>query len=259
MSRFEGLTAIITGAGRGIGKATAKLIASEGGNVVLMDLDEQPAVETLEEIKSAGGKGMTFIGSVGDTEALNNMVEETVDKFGSVEILVNNAGITRTAMMHKMTDEEWNTVIDINLKGVYNCTKAVGKHMVSRAKENKDATWNGSIVNITSIAGLRGTIGQVNYAAAKAGVIGITMAMAREWGRYRINVNAVAFGVVETRMTEVIRTDERFSATYLKQIPLGRYATTDEVARSIAFLASKDASYITGETLNVSGGLHIGF
>ena len=259
MKRFEDRVVIITGAGRGIGQVMALSFAAEGAKVVINEIDKEPAEETLARIKQKNGTAIVSIGSVTDREYVRSMVDRAVEEFGTVDILVNNAGITRTAMILKMTDKEWDEVIDVNLKGVFNCTREVGRIFVRKAKENPEARCNGKIVNITSVAGLRGTVGQINYGAAKAGVIGMTMSAAREWGRYRVNVNAVAFGVVETRLTETIRKDPKFSELYRSEIVLGRFAEPEEVVPPVLFLASSDADYITGEVLNVSGGLHIGF
>ena len=257
--RFEDKVAIVTGGGRGIGKVAALNLAAEGAKVLINELDKEPAQETLEIIKKNGGTGAISLGSVTDRAYVKSMVDTAVKEFGTVDILINNAGVTRTAMIIKMTEEEWDQVIDVNLKGVFNCMQETGKVFVRKAKENPDALCNGKIVNVTSVAGLRGTIGQINYGAAKAGVIGLTMSGAREWGRYRVNVNAVAFGVVETRLTETILQDPRFAEKYKSEIALGWFAKPEHVTPSILFLASADADYITGDVLNVSGGLHIGY
>jgi 3-oxoacyl-[acyl-carrier protein] reductase len=160
-------------------------------------------------------------------------------------------------MIEKMTVEQWDRVIAVNMTGVFNGTQIVGRAFLERARNNGDDLCNGKIVNVTSVAGLRGTIGQINYAAAKAGVLGITMSAAREWGRYGVNVNCVAFGLVETRMTETIRTDPRFADQYKKQIVLGRYSSPADVAPAVVFFASDDANYVTGQILNVCGGADI--
>ena len=258
IDRFDGEVAIVTGAGRGIGRATALGLAAEGACVTVNDVDTSEAAAVVDEIAAAGGKAIASIGSVADSGDTRRMVRDTEDQFGRVTILVNNAGITDSAMALKMTAEQWQRVIDINLTGPFNCIQAVGPSFVSRFQEEPEVRCAGRIVNVTSVAGLRGTTGQVNYGAAKAGLVGITMSIAREWARYRVVSNAVAFGSVETRMTETMRTDERFKDKLLDEILLHRHATVDEVARTILFLASSDADYITGQTLNVSGGIHIG-
>ena len=257
--RFQEDVAIVTGAGRGIGRATALGLAEEGVGVLVNDLDGDVAQEVVDEVAAAGGRAAAFAGSVADPNTVRAMVAHAEDRFGGVTILVNNAGIVDAAMVTKMTLEQWQRVIDVNLTSVFTCIQAVGPSFRRRLDENPDIRCAGRIVTVTSVAGLRGTVGQANYGAAKAGVIGLGMSVAREWARYRVVSNLVAFGAVETRMTETIRTDERFRDKYLEEILLRRYATPEEVARTIAFLASSDADYITGHTLNVSGGLHIGF
>ena len=255
--RFRGKVAVITGSGRGIGAAVAQSMAAEGARVVVTDVDASSAQDMATAIETAGGIAIACQANVAERVQVERLVEESLQAFGAIDILVNNAGITRTAMIHKMTGEEWDRVLAVNLTGVFNCTQIVGRVLMQQAKENPEAIANGKIINITSIAGLRGTIGQINYAAAKAGVVGMTMSTAREWGRYGINVNCVAFGLVETDMTETIRTDPRFRDQYLKGIVLQRYAKPEEVAPAVLFLASSDADYITGQTLNVCGGADI--
>jgi 3-oxoacyl-[acyl-carrier protein] reductase len=257
--RFQGSVAVVTGAGRGIGRATALGLAGEGAKVLVNDLEPDVANEVRDEIRAAGGDAAAVAGSVTDRVFVDEMVGVAESELGRVDVLVNNAGTIAPAMTMKMTAEQWQRVIDVNLTGVFNCIQAVGPYFKRTFDETPDVRCAGRIVNVTSIAGLRGTVGQPNYGAAKAGVIGLTMSVAREWAAYRVVSNAVAFGAVETRMTEKIRTDERFKDRYLAEILLGRYATADEVARTIMFLASPDADYITGHTLNVSGGLHIGY
>lgn len=257
--RFQDDVAIVTGAGRGIGRATALALASEGVGVLVNDLEEAVALEAVEEVRAAGGKAAASAGSVADREYTRQMVATAEAELGPVSILINNAGIVDAGMTMSLEPEKWQRVIDINLTGVFNCIQAVGPSFKRRFEEDGDRRCCGRIVTVTSVAGLRGTVGQPNYGAAKAGVIGLGMSVAREWARYRVVSNLVAFGAVETRMTEKIRTDERFREKYLDEILLHRYATAEEVARTIAFLASSDADYITGQTLNVSGGLHIGF
>jgi len=257
--RFQDTVAIVTGAGRGIGRATALGLAAEGARVAVADLDADVAEQVVDEIRAAGGEAIAAVGSVGDRAFAEGMVRDCEARLGRVGVLVNNAGITAPAMTLKMTTEQWQRVLDVNLTGVFNCIQAVGPGFRARFEENPDIRCAGRIVNVTSVAGLRGTFGQANYGAAKAGVIGLTMSVAREWAGYRVTSNAVAFGAVETRMTEKVRTDECFREKYLDEILLHRYATPEEGAGCIMFLASADADYITGHTLNASGGLHIGY
>lgn len=255
--RYKDEVVVITGSGRGIGKSVAMKLAENGAKLVINDVDEEVAAEVVKEIHQNGGMAVAAIGSVANPDDANVLVETALSQFGTVHTLINNAAVTRTAMIDKMTDEQWDLVVDVGLKGAFNCIRAVAPIFKERAKANPEAFSNGRIINVTSTAGMTGTIGQINYGAAKAGVIGLTMSTAREWGRFRIQSNAVAFGVVETRMTETIRT-EKFADTYLNKIVLNRFATTEDVVPGILFLASSDANYITGHVLNISGGYHIG-
>jgi 3-oxoacyl-[acyl-carrier protein] reductase len=249
---LEGRTIMVTGAGQGIGRAIAELVAKLGGSLALVDMNAQ----AIEEVVAAVGaeQAIAFAGSVTDESFVNDAVQQTVKRFGGVHGLVNNAGVTRTAMIEKMTRENWQTVIDVNLTGVFQCLQSVGIQMLKQAKAGE--TPLGSIVNISSDAGRRGTFGQINYGAAKSGVLGITMSAAREWARSGIRVNTVAFGVVATPMTEVVRS-EKFRDKYLDQIPMGRFLEPEVAARSVAFLLSDAADYITGQHLSVNGGFHI--
>lgn len=255
--RFENQVVVITGSGRGIGKAAGLKMAAEGAKVVINDVNEEVAASVVNEIKNAGGQALAVIGTVANPEDANRLIDTAVKEFGTVHTLINNAAVTKAAMIDKMTDEQWDLVVDVGLKGTFNCIRAVAPIFKERGKENPEALSNGKIVNVTSVAGLTGTIGQINYGAAKAGVVGLTMSAAREWGKYRIQSNAVAFGVVETRMTETIR-QEKFADTYKSKIVLNRFATTNDVVPGILFLSSSDADYITGHVLNISGGYHIG-
>ena len=249
---LEGRTIVVTGAGQGIGKAIATLAVELGGNVVALDLNP----DTLGTAMSAlpAGRVQQVVGSVTDAELAARAVAEAAERFGGVHGLVNNAGITRPAMIEKMTPQQWQEVIDVHLTGTFYWLQAVGRHMVARAKAGD--TSGGAIVNISSDAGRKGSIGQVNYAAAKAGMLGVTMTAAREWGRYNIRTNSICFGVVETPMTEVVR-GEKFRDGMLAQIPLGRWSTPEEVVKTVCFLMSDAASYITGQHLGVNGGFHI--
>jgi 3-oxoacyl-[acyl-carrier protein] reductase len=249
---LTGRNIIVTGAAQGIGFSTAKLLHALGANVIAMDLNGEKLSQLQAELSKESC--LALCGSITDRSFVTNAVSQIVSRFGAIHGLVNNAGITRTAMIEKMTFEEWQAVIDVNLSGVFNMLQAVGMEMIGRAKGG-DAN-PGAIVNISSDAGRKGTVGQINYGAAKSGVLGITMSAAREWGRYGIRVNSVAFGVVETGMTEVARS-EKFRDRYLANIPLGRFLSPDEAAYSIAFLLSPASTFITGQHLSVNGGGHI--
>lgn len=240
---------IVTGAAQGVGLAVARSILGLGGRVTAVDVNAQ-GLRDLQIL--APDRVQTFVGSVADRAFVDQVVREC----GPIDGLVNNAGIVRAAMLHKMTADQWNEVLAINLTGVFTFLQAVSLHMLARSKDEPD--FSGAIVNVASDAGRRGTIGQINYGAAKSGVLGITMSAARELCAARIRVNTVCFGVVETPMTETLR-GEKFRDNLLKQIPMGRWASAEEAARPVCFLLSDAASYITGQHLSVNGGLHIGF
>jgi len=250
---LEGRNIIVTGASQGIGAAAARKIVELGGRAIINDVQETGLMALREEL---GDAAEVHVGSVTDPKFVQDMVDAAAAANGAIHGLINNAGIVRAAMIHKMPVETWRDVIDVNLSGVFYCLQAVGRHMIARAKEGEANP--GAMVNVSSIAGRRGTIGQINYGAAKSGVLGITMSAAKEWGRYGIRVNSVAFGVVETEMTETIRSD-KFRDTYLGQIVLGRFSTPEEVVTPMCFLLSDAASYITGQHLSVDGGSHIEF
>jgi 3-oxoacyl-[acyl-carrier protein] reductase len=244
---------VVTGAAQGIGRAIADLALTLGATVTAVDLN----AGALEAFRDEAGKDrvLPMVGSVADIEFAQRTVDEAVAKFGAVHGLVNNAGITRPAMIEKMKAEDWQQVVDVHLSGSFYFLQAAGRHMLARSRAGDKAA--GSIINISSDAGRRGTIGQINYGAAKAGLLGLTMCAAREWAKYNVRVNTVGFGVVETPMTETIRS-EKFADTYLAQIPLGRWAEPLEVARPVCFLLSDAASYITGQHLSANGGYTIG-
>lgn len=245
--RLKGKVAIITGAAKGIGRETALLFAREGAKVVVADFDRDKGEATCADIAAAGGEGIFCAVDVTDRQQVQAMVDVTVKRFGRIDILLNNAGITADAMLTKMTEEQWDRVIAINLKGVFNCTQAVVPVMSEQG--------GGVILNVSSVVGVYGNIGQTNYVAAKAGVIGLTKAWAKELGRKGIRVNAVAPGFIATDMTATV--PEKVLEAMKSKTPLGRLGQSADVAAAYLFLASDDASFITGQILGVDGGLVI--
>lgn len=250
---LEGRVVMVTGAGQGIGRAVAELAAELGARIVAIDVKPEGVGELADVLGQ--DRAAAFVGSVTDAGFVQQVVSDAVQRFGAIHGLVNNAGILRAAMIHKMSIATWQEVIDVNLSGVFYCLQAVGRHMIERRQSGDQAP--ARIVNISSDAGRRGTFGQINYGAAKSGVMGLTMSAAREWASHDITVNTVCFGVVETQMTETIR-GERFRDRYMAQIPLGRFSTPEEVSQPVCFLLSEAASYITGQHLSVNGGYTIG-
>ena len=250
---LEGHNIIVTGAGQGIGYAVARLIVDLGGKVIVVDMQGDRVNALADSLGSKSAEA--HVGSVADPNFVQAMVDQVAQKHGAIHGLVNNAGIVRAAMINKMSVATWQQVIDVNLSGVFYCLQAVGRHMVERIEAGD--TSPASIVNISSDAGRRGTIGQINYGAAKSGVLGITMSAAREWAAKSIRVNSICFGVVETPMTETIRS-EKFRDRILAQVPMGRFSNPEEVSQPVCFLLSPAASYITGQHLSVNGGYTIG-
>jgi len=248
MGRLEGKAAVVTGGGRGIGRAICLAFAREGADVIVnYATREQPAIEVVKLIEEMGRRAGAIQGNVAIKSDAEKIIKACVDHFGKIDILVNNAGVSKPNMLYKMTEEQWNEVIDIQLKGPFLCIQAASKYMMERRY--------GKIINITSSAGLWGTKGQINYSAAKGGIVALTKSAARELAPYGITVNVVQPGYVSTEMTEKIRTDPKLKEIYLGRILLGRFAEPEEVAPTFVFLASDEANYITGQLICVDGGL----
>lgn len=243
---LKGKTAIVTGSGRGIGKAIAVKLASLGANVVINDIPASTyADDTCEEIRAMGVESICVKGDVRNIDDVKMLVDTTVKTFGSVDIFVNNAGITRDGLMLRMSEDDWDMVMDINLKGAFNCIKTVVRPMMKQRK--------GSIINIASIVGVMGNAGQANYVASKAGLIGLTKTTAKEFASRGIRCNAVAPGFIRSAMTDVL--SDEIKAKYFESIPLGKFGETDDIADAVAFLASDMSNYVTGQTIHVDGGL----
>ena len=244
--QLEGKVALVTGGSRGIGRAIALLLAGRGADVAINFAGNEAAAQaTVDEIKALGRKAIMIKADVADNAACTAMVDQVVREFGKIDILVNNAGITRDGLLMRMKEADWDAVLNTNLKSVYNCSKAAIKYMMKARA--------GRIVSISSVVGLMGNAGQANYAAAKAGIIGFTMALAKEVASRGITVNSVAPGFVNTDMTKVL--PEKVVENLKAAIPLAKLGEPEDIAKAVAFLVSDDAAYITGQTLHVDGGM----
>jgi 3-oxoacyl-[acyl-carrier protein] reductase len=275
MKKLEGKVAIISGSGRGIGREIALKLASEGARVVVNDLDAAPASETVEEIRAAGGQALACVGSVTDADFGQRFVAAAVDGFGGLDIIVNNAGYTWDNVIQKMSDEQWEAILQVHLTAPFRILRAASDFIRNAAKQEAEAGQEvfRKVVNISSTSGVMGNAGQANYAAAKAGINGLTKALAKEWGRYKVNVNSVAFGLIKTRLTEApaggdasidvegrkikVGVNPDLLAMMERSIPLGRGGTPEEAAGSVYLLCTPESNYISGQTLICGGGISI--
>ncbi|HOJ72043.1 MAG TPA: 3-oxoacyl-ACP reductase family protein [Syntrophorhabdaceae bacterium] len=245
--KLEGKNAVVTGGGRGVGRAISLAFAKEGANVVVNYAGNQKAAdEVVEMIKAMGRKAVAVKGDVGVEEDAIKIIDTCVQEFGSIDVLVNNAGISKPALLHKMTVDVWDQVVNVQMRGPWLCIKAASKYFMQQNY--------GRIVNVTSVAGMVGTIGQINYAAAKGGVVTLTKSAARELAKYNVTCNCISLGIVTTEMTSTLQNDEKLREIYTRRILLGRYAEPEDVAPAFVFFASDDARYITGQVLPVDGG-----
>ncbi|HTQ16426.1 SDR family NAD(P)-dependent oxidoreductase [Mycobacterium sp.] len=275
MGTLDNKVAIVSGSGRGIGREIAIKLASEGARVVVNDLDADPAAETIAAIEAVGGKAVTCVGSVTDDGFGDRFVQTAVDTFGGLDIIVNNAGYTWDSVIQKMTDEQWDAILDVHLKAPFHILRAaqpVISGFVKRAREAGEPVPCRKVVNISSLAGVGGNAGQANYASAKAGILGLTKALAKEWGRYNVTVNSVAFGFIKTRLTDApagggkitvqgkeiqVGVNPGLLAAMEQMIPLGRAGTPAEAAGAVYLLCTPESDYVSAQTLVCGGGVNI--
>jgi 3-oxoacyl-[acyl-carrier protein] reductase len=267
MGTLDDKVAIVSGSGRGIGRAVALKLASEGASVVVNDLDPEPAEQTVADIRDAGGNAVACVGSVTEDGFAERFVDRATESFGGLDIIVNNAGYTWDTVIQKMSDEQWDAILDVHLKVPFKVMRAALPYFKAHPTE-----YHRKVVSVSSVSGVFGNPGQANYAAAKSGVVGLTKTMAKEWGRYKVNVNAVAFGFILTRMTEATAGDDAFleiegrrikiglsqqiAASAATTIPFGRPGTPDEAAGAIYSLCTQDTNFVNGQCLVVDGGQH---
>jgi 3-oxoacyl-[acyl-carrier protein] reductase len=245
--KLAGMAAVVTGSSRGVGRSVALAYAAEGADVLVnYSASEGPALELVEEIRALGRKSAAVRADVASKSEVEAMMAVAKEQFGRLDILVNNAGFTRPAMLHKMAEDQWDAVVDAHLKGPFLCVQAAFPYF-------KEQNY-GKVINVSSVAGLVGTVGQVNYAAAKGGILSFTKSVAREFARYNVCANIISLGIVETDMTEKIRSDEKLKEIYMNRILLKRFAKAEDITPAFVFLASSDSDYITGQLLCVDGG-----
>ena len=272
MKKLEGKIAIVTGSGRGIGQAIALKLAREGAKVMVNDLDAGPADETIAKIRALGSEAKSCIGDVTAADFGTRIVKDTLDAFGGIDIIVNNAGYAWDGVIQKMTDEQWYAMLDVHATAPFRILRAASDYIRSASKKEKEEgrSFNRKVVNISSIAGMFGNAGQMGYSAGKAAIVGMTKTMSKEWGRYQVNVNCVAFGLIQTRMTQpvgsgaaVAKIGERevkmgiqpeFIEFMNKMIPLGRGGTPEEAAGAVYLMCIPESDYISGELVLASGG-----
>ncbi len=276
MSKLDGKVALVTGAGRGIGRAIARKLAGEGARVALNDLDAGPANDVVAEIEAAGGEALAVVGDVTADGFADGFVKATLDKFGGLDIIVNNAGYSWDTVIQKTTNEQFDAMLDIHVKAPFKILRAFADPLraMSRAEAEAGQAKHRKVVNISSIGGLFGNAGQIGYAAGKTALIGMTKTLAKEWGRYNVNVNCVAFGLIETRMTETFENGKpnihdvggkdipmgvppEFTGFIKKMIPLGRAGTPEDAANAVYLFTIPESDYISGEVVLASGGLVI--
>jgi len=273
MQLLEGKVTIITGAARGIGRACAEVFAAQGALVVLSDIDQELTQEAAEKIIATDGDALAAPGDVTDTSFAPRLIKDTLERFGRIDSIVNNAGYTWDGTIHKMTDEQWQAMIDVHLTAPFRIIRAASEYLRETAKREKQEHGRAAtrkIVNVSSTTGTRGNAGQTNYAAGKAGIIGVTKTLAKEWGQFNIQVNAVAFGFIETRLTQAKESGERITResadialgipqahreVAFRMIPMGRAGTPEEAAGAVLFFSSALSDYVSGQVLEVTGGL----
>lgn len=271
--KLTGRVAIVTGSGRGIGRAIALKLSSEGAKVVVNDIDNDAAVGVVHEIEASGGAALACVGSVKEHKFADQLMKETLNHFGQLDIVVNNAGYTWDAVIQKMTDEQWDDIMDLHVGAPFRLLRAASDFFrsASKAEAAEGREVFRKVVNISSLSGLYGNAGQVNYSAAKAAIVGLTRALAKEWGRYKVNVNCVAFGLVHTRLTQQldganaqidvdgktlrVGMQKDFMESFEKMIPLGRGATPDEAADAVYLMCCPESNYVSGQVLMATGGL----